>query len=220
MSLARTSLAFIEEKLQRLLGLAGDIKATFTPEIRPQIVMADLADPLGVSSFRGRHFAYASELFTVGAANTTWGLRFAVPCIVESMWVAGAPFDGGGAGVPARLPVHAIAPSVAAGANPFPTLLVQGGTWVDNKLTESDQPPLYHGPSGAPQTGTAGAFAQLSVANRIWVFGQSGGSILAGWAAAPLGRGIHFAANGEIRVDTTKIGTGSQYTFGIKGRIA
>lgn len=220
MSLARTSLAFIEEKLQRLLGLAGDIKATFVPDIRPQIVMADLADPLGVSSFRGRHFAYASELLTVGAANTTWGVRFAVPMIIESFWVTASPVDGGGAGVFTRLPVHIIAPSVALGANPFPTLLVQGGTWADNKLTETDQPPIYHGPSGGSQTGTAGAMAQLSVANRAWVWGHSGGSILAGNNFWPLGRGIHFPANGEIRCNMTLLGTGTNITIGFKGRVA
>ena len=218
MSIARTSLAFVEEKLQRLLSLAGDIKATFQPTITPVIVMADLIDP-GVSTFRGRHFAYASELLSQGAANSVWGLRFAVPVILESVWVTASPVDGGGAGVFTRLPFYVIAPSVALGANPLPTLLVQGGTWCDGKLTESDQPPIYHGPAGLTQVATGAAFAQLAVSNRFWVWDHSGGSILAGNNFWPNSKGMQLPANGEIRVDMTLLGVGARVTIGCKGRI-
>lgn len=214
MSEAKTSLGFLEEKLQRLLGLAGQIRATFTPELRPVILSSDLNDP-GTASFRGRHFAFASELITVGAANTTFGLRFGVPCIIECMWVAGSPIDGGGAGVPTRFPVHNISPNPTTA---FPAVTTVVGTWTDNKVSDTlDQPPLF---SNGAQTDAA-SFPQLSISNRVWVAGFAGGSILNGLMATPPGwRGMHVAANGQLRCPTTLLGAGTSLTFGVMGRIA
>lgn len=215
---AKTSLGFIEEKLAKLLGLAGQINASFSPEIKPVIIQDDLTGP-GVSTFRGRHWTWSTDTFTVGAANTTNGIRFGVPVIVECMWLAGSPIDGGGAGVNTRFPVHILSPAVALGANPLPTLTNLCASWVDNKLVESDSPPIFDG--NGNQTGTAAAFAQLTRLNRVWVGGFAGGSILNGLMTTPPGwKGMHLPANGELRGDVTKLGAGTNLTWGIMGRIA
>jgi hypothetical protein len=211
---AKTSLGFIEEKLQRLLGLAGTISASFEPELKPIIVTADMDNP-GAASFRGRHFAFASDLITVGGANTTIGLRFGVPSIVECMWVAGSPIDGGGAGVPTRFPVHYISPNPP---NAFPATTTVVGTWVDNKTSDTaDQPPLFSNGTQAD----AASFALIGIANRVWVAGFAGGSILNGLMTTPPGwRGMHLPANAQLRCPLIHLGAGTSLTWGVMGRIA
>jgi hypothetical protein len=210
---AKTSLGFIEEKLQRLLGLAGTIAATFEPDIKPVMVIANVDTP-GSASFRGRHWAFCSGLITVGAANTTFGLRFGVASIIECMWLAGSPIDGGGAGVPARFPIHLFGPAPAV-ALPAVTTVV--GTWVDNKTVESDQPPLF---SNGSQT-DAPSYAQFGINNRVWIGGFAGGSILNSFMATPPGwLGMHVAAQSQLRADTTFLGAGTSLTWGVMGRIA
>lgn len=210
---AKTSLGFIEEKLQRLLGLAGAISASFEPELKPVIVLGD-ADTPGSGRFRGRHFAFASDFITPGAGNTTFGLRVGVPCIIECMWVAGSPIDGGGAAVPTRFPVHYFSANAAPA---FPAVTTVVGTWTDDKTSETDQPPLFS--NGAQND--AASFALITIASRVWVAGFAGGSILNSFAATPPGwRGMHMPANSYLRCPTQFLGTGTSLTWGVMGRIA
>jgi len=83
---ARTSLASIEDKLRRSLGLAGDIGAAFRPDITPVVVADDPQRP-GCNSFRGRRFAFSQTVGAV-AGGAVVGCKAGVDLIITRFWTA------------------------------------------------------------------------------------------------------------------------------------
>lgn len=130
---AKVSLQNVEDRLRRLFGLAGEIGATFTPNLSPAIIAGDLREA-GLSSYRGRHWSYCSDpLAAVGkVANQGFVLQFQVACLVDGIFVTGIGQDS-------RAECHVIAPDVAL---PYPAPNRTAGTWIDNKMLSADAPPL------------------------------------------------------------------------------
>ena len=83
---ARTSLASVEDKLRRSLGLAGDIGAEFKPDITPVVIADDPQRP-GCNSFRGRRFAFSQTVGAV-AGGAVVGVKAGVPVIITRFWTA------------------------------------------------------------------------------------------------------------------------------------
>jgi hypothetical protein len=139
---AITSLAQIEERLRRALGLVGDVGATFTPNITPVIIAGDASAP-GNPSFRGRRFQFGLKGITTSAANT-WGLKAAGDIVITRIWHVGT------ANLSTQISWFLIAPGIADdfaitnAVTPF----------VERNVSANDLAPLLTAASG----GAVGVF--------------------------------------------------------------
>jgi len=135
---ARTSLATLEEKLRRSLGLVGEIGALFQPTLTPVIIAGDLREA-GNAANLGRAFAWSNYNGATGwAANQYQSVRFEADSLVTQIFLNIA---SGAAGV---LQVWVTAPPQAPAVAP----VTLAGTWVDRKMIAGDQVPLVQGVPG------------------------------------------------------------------------
>lgn len=196
---AVTSLAQLEEKLRRNLGLAGAIGAVFEPKLTPVIIAADLREA-GNASNQGRAFAWVSDV--VGVLNLQ-SLRFEQDSFVDRFDISVMNNNGSGAGRAAiYLTVPGQAPAVAVSA--------LAGTWTDRKTIAGDQVPLTQSALGAI-TGTA-----VSDQNRLW------GAVT---ASAALGVYGYFSVKANVMLPAgsalnfVSTQAGSQFVTVVSGRI-
>jgi hypothetical protein len=163
---ARTSLAFVEDRFRRMFGLAGAIETTFEPAIRPVVIAGDLRDP-GVSSFRGRHWAWHSDPLAFSAGGLCIGIKFAVPVIVESLFLTGLAASG-------RVEAFYMNPEFMLNPGTLPALTRTGtGTFIDARDKENDYTPF----SDVAAAAAAGATSvQFNYTTRIatWVSNAAG----------------------------------------------
>jgi len=82
---ARTSLAFVEDKLRRSLGLAGDIGTTFTADVSPMVIVDDPQRP-GCNTFKGRRFALSQTVGAVAGGGVV-GVKAGVAVIITRVFV-------------------------------------------------------------------------------------------------------------------------------------
>lgn len=200
---AKTSLAFVEDRFRRLFGLAGTIDASFAPEIRPVVVTADLRDP-GVSSFRGRHFAWTTDLLAPLVGQCVAVQPF-VPVIIESLVVAGLPAS-------ARAEAYYLSPGQMVGsALPVPAR-TGAGTFIDNKLVEFDYAPIT---DTAALAAAGGGAAQLNYTDRVATWNTSATGI---YSETRELHGLHLPATGAIYFFFPTAG-GTNVTCACYGRI-
>lgn len=145
---AKTALAALEDKLRRSLGLAGEIRAEFIPNLTPVVITGDLREA-GNASFIGR--AWAIAINANGGAGTVFSISPQVDAYIDEITVS---VDT------ANLVDFWL--TVGAGAIATTTL---GGTWTDRKTqtAPADQVPIL-------QANLYGALTGLGplVTNRIW----------------------------------------------------
>lgn len=133
---AFTALSTLEEKLRRSLGLAGEIGATFKPELTPVIITGDLREA-GNAFFQGRAFAW-SHVGPVGLGFNTYqsvqvGVDVFIDTITLTMSAAGT------------LDAYVTSPGQAPGV----AVVANAGTWTDRKTVSTDAVPLTQGVAGA-----------------------------------------------------------------------
>lgn len=138
---ARTALAQLEEKLRRQLGLAGEVGATFLPELTPVIIAADLREA-GNASNTGRGWMLAIQ---PGGAGAVFSLRVEADVFVDRLYL------GQVAGAAARHDVWLTVPGQAPAAAVLGAL---SGQWVDRKLVQGDQVPITVATAWLALTGT------------------------------------------------------------------
>ena len=117
---AKTALALLERKLQRALGLAGEIGATFSPELKPTLITGDLREP-GYSDFQGRHFGIS--WFNGAVTAPYYSILFPTDVLITSIIVESNTAAEGAC--------YISAPDEVAASNPAPFQSI--GTWVDRK---------------------------------------------------------------------------------------
>ena len=155
---AITALAQLEEKLRRQLGLAGEVGATFKPEMIPVLIAGDLREA-GNAANQGRSFMWANG-GTGFAGNAYQSVRFDADVLVTGITLM---IGSGGAGfMQCWLTAPAQSPAVA------PVTLA--GTFCDRKMIAGDQVPLVQGVPGV-LVGT-----DFSDTNRLCVVVASGTS--------------------------------------------
>lgn len=200
----------LEDRLRRLLGLAGEIGSSFEPQLKPVVVAGDLREA-GLSSYRGRHWGYASDaLAGVGkVAQQVFVLQFQERCLVDGVFAIGIGPDS-------RVNAHVIAPD--AGAALFtPAGQRSCGTWTDNKMFTADACPLLD--TANVGLGGAAPFAGLTVQNRFASWSTPAASGSNGDAQRQL-NGMMIPAGGQIVWDTSFVALQvSQFQVGAWGRI-
>lgn len=141
---AITSLAQLEEKLRRNLGLAGAIGAIFEPRLTPVIIAADLREA-GNASNQGRAWAWSSR----GATGNLWTVAGNISIVaVQDIRIDRIRIGANAAGIITLwLTAPDQAPAIA------PTALE--GTWIDRKRIGGDQFPLNCTVVPGALTGTA-----------------------------------------------------------------
>jgi len=205
---AKVSLQQVEEKLRKFLGLAGNIGATFDPNVTPTLSIGSTDDP-GYASFRGRKFIWISNTMLASSpANGVIGVRFAVPVILRGLMVAGIT---AGAGNP-YVSAHLLTPDVV----PL-TLATNAGSWCDQKASQVDVPPLYSTAAGAMTVATnLPALAQCDVTNRVATWIATTGGMSDQWQYT----NMHLGADSAIYWPTTTLVAGNiQFAFGVYGQI-
>jgi len=189
---ALTALAQLEEKLRRQLGLAGEVGATFQPQLTPVIIAGDLRDA-GNAANQGRWFRWT---FGNGGAfgNAYQSLRFEQDSLVTALDFCWAQPGETQCYLTARDQASAVAPVTLA------------GTWTDRKMIAGDQAPLTQGVLGV-LTGTDG-----SPQNRIFSFNPGAGNVVI--PAMP----VHIMMPAGSSLNWRFQG-GSAFYIGVEGRI-
>lgn len=130
---ARTSLQQVEERLRKLFNLAGNIGATFEPDIRPVILAGDLDGP-GYASFRGRHFAVMSPAMGPNAtANDVYAILFPVNFVAYSLHLTGLAPNS----VVSCFALEPEAPGLSG-----VVINTATGTWIDQRSQTADPTPF------------------------------------------------------------------------------
>lgn len=192
---ARTALAQLEEKLRRQLGLAGEVGATFLPELTPVIVVADLREA-GNASNQGRAFSWC---FTgVPGASGNFSLRFEQDCFVDRLWVSNT--------VTYSANIWLLAPGQA----PAIAVAALAGTWTDRKVVATDQVPLTQSAAFGALTGV-----NVSDQNRIWGMSAVAGGAFNGYAQTDVN--IMVPAGGHLNWNLS--GAAGTAHIGLRGRI-
>ena len=193
---AKTSFAQIEDKFRKAFNLAGLIGATFEPSIAPTLIIGNTDDP-GYASFRGRHFAFASDNQSAPpAANGIFGWFTPVDVILHDIsFVLQA--SGNSAGQ-----VYLIAPGGTMPA--FAT--ANAGSWIDQKLSAADAVPFSVTTGTVVSAPTVATFAQT---NRIALFNST---------LSRVERRMHLAAGSAIIWDYANVAA-SGVRLGLSGRI-
>lgn len=188
---AKVALQVLEERLRKMLGLAGTIDATFTPSLTPVIVVGDTREP-GYSTFRGRHWVYASNNITStnSVANQCFGVQWMVDVLIDGLFLTGMP------------------PLGRCGAYHWPpddilsrpvTTFGPRGTWIDQKRTEAgDFAPIFD--TNGTQNNAGTAFDNIE--RLCWWTANANG--IASASHVSLG-GIHLPAQSRIYWDTSGI---------------
>jgi len=200
---ARQSLSDIEDRLRRAFGLAGPIGASLTPDLSPVMIAGDLREP-GHSFNRGRSFVYWSDLMST-AANQYHTVQFNVAVLIEALYFPPMILNG----------TVVRAYSTVPGQTPAQAITRQGmGAWRDNRLVDTDIPPIAD--SGAA-TGALGGGTDFA-SNRMLM--QWHGVVPLGGTPNDVGERrmmIHLAAGSCINMRIPL--TISNYSYGIWGRI-
>lgn len=204
---ASTSLGFIEDKLRKMLGLAGTIGAKFNADpINPVIIGGDIRDP-GYASFRGRKWVwnYSVDAIAPNVANDTYGLSWAVPVVIRQITVTGLTVAG------SAVMAHLFAPDDAiltswGGGNRIT------GTWTDQKNQAAEQTPLLDRALRV-SAGMAIGSPHLSCIG-YWASGGTSGS-----TPNELPVVIHAPANAAILFQPTIAAGDIRVRFGIHGEI-
>lgn len=125
---AITSLANIEDRLRRSLGLVGEVGTSFRPDIIP-VVIADDATRPGMSTTRNRRFTVTLDCASAVVASQT--IKALAPVIIDRIHVAGVT-----AGV--QVEICQLPPD-----QPDPYVIATtAGTFIDNVLQQSERPPI------------------------------------------------------------------------------
>lgn len=129
---ARTSLGFVEDKLRRSLGLAGDIGTAFTPTLIPVSIADDSTRP-GCNSLKGRRFAAG---FSVGAvaAGQMAGFKVTQASIIHTLTLGATAAANGTINVLLQTPELAD-PAAAV----FSSILVP---WSERRASNTDWAPV------------------------------------------------------------------------------
>lgn len=204
---AKTALSNIEERIRKVLGLAGAYSLGLTEELVLQVKSGDLTGP-GCSTYKGRRFMYASPATTNMAANFGWGLTITDHVILTSIWCA---VPANPAAAITNMEIWMLAPDVA----PATAMTTRGGTWVDGKLvtTTSERPPIFLTAEAA--SSLAGETAPTSVQRIMSVPLSTGGPR---FVQLPLE--MYLPPNSSILArQTNAIVTADQTCFGFSGMI-
>lgn len=140
---AIVSLAQIEDKLRRALGLVGEVNLNFAPDLRPVILAGDATAP-GNATLRGRRFAAGVSFAASGAA---WSVTIkAVADVVITRW---SQTGCGAIGGTLRLVTADVADPYAVA-----TLFAP---WTERRASGNDFAPLARSavPAAANSDGTA-----------------------------------------------------------------
>lgn len=148
---AVTSLAQLEEKLRRNLGLAGKIGAIFKPEMIPVIVVGDLREP-GNASNQGRWFSWALTAATINTGGYM-SIRPEQDVLIDQVSYSNS--------VAGSFVCYLTSPGVTA-ARPVAGLV---GTWTDRKEIAADQVPLTG--SGATFEALQGGGTNFAITNQV-----------------------------------------------------
>lgn len=194
---ATTSLAALEQKLRRQLGLAGEIGASFKPEMIPVMIAGDLREPGNSDGFNSRSWGWALNS-AFGGANLNFSIRFDAPVLITEIY-ADVVTLAHTLGMYVTPPGQAPAVAVAEFA----------GTYVDNKQSATDQVPILQSAGGlfVPATGTA-----MSATNRFLTWqsaAQHSGRVSRMQLMLPVGSHLNWQG----------AGTGAQVAIGMSGRI-
>lgn len=204
---AKTSLQQIEDKLRNLFRLAGTIGATFEPNVTPVVIVGNTDEP-GVADFRGRHFAWCSDVQGVGAApaSSVIGWKTPVDVQIHGLWVSCAA--GAGFRTYAALQPPDVSPV------PLSLTRVAAGSWIDRRSVTVDTTPFTDVGVWTAVT-SAPAYAAMNAATfRIasWVYGAGSSSD----GVIPIK--LHVVAGSSIYWDTASMS--GPAGFGLWGRIA
>lgn len=192
---AITSLAALEQKLRRQLGLAGTIGATFKPEMIPVMIAGDLREPGNSDGFNSRYWGWAHN-GAFGGANLNYSLRFDVPVLITEIYcdlVTAAH----------TMQCYVTPPGQAPGI----AVAAFAGTYVDNKLSATDQVAILESAAWGPATGTV-----VSATNRFLSWqstAQHSGRVSRMQLMLPVGSHLNFVGTG----------VGAQIALGMSGRI-
>lgn len=141
---AITSLANIEDRLRRSLGLVGEVGTSFSPDLKP-IILADDATRPGMSTTRNRRFTVTLDCASVVVASHT--IKALSSVIIDRIHVAGVT-----AGV--QVEICQLAPD-----QPDPYLIATAaGTFIDGVLQQSERPPI-NTPAGVQALSIVGVIA-------------------------------------------------------------
>lgn len=192
---AKTSLAEIENKLRKALGLAGPIGASLDPTLSPTFITGDSRDP-GIATFRGRKWAWVSEPVSGPyAIGDVVGLTWSVPVIITHVMLGQVSAANGDWELLSLAPDDA---ALGAGAGQW-AQNQQQGTWTDQKSLTTDLVPLF-GRSAAVKV--AGVTPTNTFQKRIHVWQLPNGPASGVDTQMPmrqLGRfGLHAPANGAL----------------------
>lgn len=131
---AKTSLQQVEERLRKLFNLAGNIGATFEPDIKPVVLAGDLDGP-GYASFRGRHYAVLSPAMGPNAtANDVYAILFSVPIVVYALHLTGLAPNS----VVAAYALEPEAPGLSG-----VVINTACGSWIDQRALTADPTPFF-----------------------------------------------------------------------------
>lgn len=136
---ARTALAQLEEKLRRQLGLAGEVGASFQPQLTPVLIAGDLREA-GNAANHGRAFSWCRA--SAVAANQGFSLRPEADIYIDQLFISSL--------VAGLIHVYLTAPNETTGV----AVASLQGTWVDRKTVGTDQVPLTGSANWGAFTGT------------------------------------------------------------------
>lgn len=151
----KSSLANIEARMRRSLGIAGPIDLTLAepPILQPVVLADDLTRPGCASDYRGRRYSLTFDVGTILAgAFGGWGMFTDCPTglVVDSFSLTCSAV---GAVSTEMMGVFLLAPSQIA-AHPFPLTVFRSGWMIDPNGGPSDVAPSFSGQNNLiPVTG-------------------------------------------------------------------
>ena len=202
---ASTSLSFVEERLRRFFGLAGRIDSKFDPHITPVVVVGTLDDP-GVSSFRGRHWAYVSDKNAGPAPGGTHGIGLTLPVatLIRGFGCLGLAAGG-------YIDVFYVSPDETL---PYPGAR-PAATWIDQRTAGAERTP--YSDSGAAWVAAAGGAPAVAVTNLTARFG--GQTVGSPYVDQQGKAELHFPANSQLAFNCGSVVAGSLITVFAWGQV-
>lgn len=187
-----TSLQNIEERIRKLFGTAGDIGASFSPNLSISLDGGSLTEP-GSQTFRGKHWGCVFQLF--GNIANSAGIKPSVAVIVDGFEF----YDAAGA---RQLRVRYTPPG---GADP----IAMGGNltfWREQVAAVADVPPFAT---------NAAVIGSTSTGTLMWVSNSSVNAIMA--PSKPYK--IHLPAGSRLTFTNEAAGANTDAFCTVWGRI-
>ena len=128
---ARTALLQIEERLRRVFGMVGQIGLDLVPTMTPVAIATDLTRP-GLSAARGRYWGFSTLVQAIAVSPSSLVLEFDAAVVVTRIGVMCENV----AGLDWRVMI------LAPNETPLLPPDTAGGTWMDQKLVNTDNPPI------------------------------------------------------------------------------